>query len=303
MGGKSSQTQSQSSNQNYNNQSANQFDTNTGQTFGTNTGQTYNNQFNPWGAVAGPLTNLVSQISSNQGSIPNFGSNASGLAGNLLSGLPNFNQTAAGNLATYKNQLSPFTNPNYLDPMSNPYTKGALGTMNQDITNQITSMFAAAGRDLSPDEAQALARGLSQGEAQLLLGQYNTNAGNYLGATGNQYNASNQTNQGILGNATAGLGVASGAPSLYNNVGSTENMLLPLAGIGGTSSGTGTGTTSGTATGTTSGTAAGTSSGRGSSSGYGQTTNTPSLMSMLPGYAAAGQAGLNVLGMLPFLFA
>ena len=45
-------------------------------------------------------------------------------------------------------------------------------------------MFAGAGRDLSGLNTQTLARGLSQGEGQLVANQYNANVANQLGAMG-----------------------------------------------------------------------------------------------------------------------
>lgn len=162
--------------------------------------------------------------------------------------------------------LSPFTSPTYLDPMSNPYLGSALKTMNQDITNQVGDQFAAAGETNSPAFATALARGLSQGEGGLLTGQYNTNVGAAQNAASTLFGAGNTAATGLtgfnqLGNqnimsglqgATAipGLAMAPGGAQLtaanagaqqpFTNMGWLTSLLYPAAALGGQTSGTGT---------------------------------------------------------------
>ena len=90
--------------------------------------------------------------------------------------------------------------------------------MNSDITNQVNSQFAGAGRDMSGMNTQTLARGLAQGEGQLIANQYNQNVGNQLGAMGALYGAGNTTggllsglNQQGLANQQAGIGATDAA--------------------------------------------------------------------------------------------
>jgi len=197
----------------------------------------------PWGPTQQPLTDLVNNVVANNATLPDYSPQTAGLANNLLSNQPNYNQNAQDYYNTYAQGLSPFTNANYLDPMSNPYLGTAMQTLNSDITNQINDMFAANGRQDSGLNQQALARGLSQGEAQLLMNQYNTNANNYLGAQSSLYGAGNATNQGILGNALTGLNTANNIPGMVNNTAATEQLLLPIAGLGGQTNSSGTSTT------------------------------------------------------------
>jgi hypothetical protein len=133
----------------------------------------------------------------------------------------------------------------------------------------VNGQFAAAGRSDSPANSQALARGLSQGEGGLISNEYNQLVGQQQGAA-NQYmsNAANAA-QGTaalgqipLQNQLQGIAAAGSLPGLYTAPGATqltaanaaqqqpyENLQLPssllagLAGLGGTSSGTGTSTT------------------------------------------------------------
>ena len=80
--------------------------------------------------------------------------------------------------AQYQQELNPYLQSSFLDPMNTPGFGAALSATNSDITNQINSQFAAAGRDLSGMNTQTLARGLSQGEGQLIANQYNQNVQN-----------------------------------------------------------------------------------------------------------------------------
>src|SRR5262249_17620864 len=148
-------------------------------------------------------------------------------------------------------------------------------------------MFAGAGRDLSGLNQQALARGLSQGEGQLIANQYNQNAATQLGAMGSLYGAGNTTagllsslNQQALANRQAGLGVASTGQSFANmpyeqqlaaaaqargiplqTLQTLVSMGVPIAGLG--SSFANTGAPSGPTSGTASGTQIGNSGGSG----------------------------------------
>src|SRR5207302_2093366 len=98
---------------------------------------------------------------------------------------------AAYNRAT--SALSPYTSGSALDPGSNPALAQQLATVRQDATNSVNPMFSAAGRLGSPDNYQALARGIAQGESPILQN-----------AAGNQLNAINLAN-GAAGGAASGL--------------------------------------------------------------------------------------------------
>ncbi len=245
-------------------------------------------QTNPWAPTVPALNNLIGNLSSVStgvspaqsaavnsllgatSSLPNFAPQAAGTANNLLSG-GNANQYAPMLQSAYsgmQGSLSPLANPNNLNPMNTPGFSDALRTMNSDITNQINDQFAAAGRDLSPGNSTALARGLSQGEGNLIANQYNANAGNLMGAANSLYGAGNATagaltglNQAGLGNQVQGAGLAAAIPGLatqnastalsaantaqnqpFANLAPYEGLLTPLAALGQQSQGTGTST-------------------------------------------------------------
>lgn len=189
----------------------------------------------PWSAAMPEVTGLLGQL---QSQIPNVGLNstegsainqltAAGQAGNpyasgtegavnsLLAGGNATNQAGAVNDAfqRFQAQTNPLASNTNYNPYATPGFSDALNTANQDITNQINGQFAGAGRSFSGMNAQQLARGLSQGDAQLIANQYNQNVQNQQGAAGNLYNAGNTTantlagfNQQGVTNQQAGIG-------------------------------------------------------------------------------------------------
>ena len=149
-----------------------------------------------------------------------FAPQIGGVANTLLSGggANNFAPMASDAYAQLRSDLNPYASGQYLNPYSTPGFGAALSTLNSDITNQINSQFAAAGRDMSGMNTQTLARGLSQGEGQLIANQYNQNVQNQLGAANALYGAGNSTtgllaglNQTALGNQQAGISAADAA--------------------------------------------------------------------------------------------
>jgi hypothetical protein len=184
----------------------------------------------------------------------------------LLAGGGALNQAPAVQAAfnQYGANTNPLANNTDYNPYNTPGFADALKTMNSDITNQINGQFAAAGRDFSGANSQALARGLSQGDAQAIAAQYNQNVQNQQAAAQNIYNAGN-TNAGILSglqqqyltNQQAGVNQVptglnsanAGANAIWNaqvgaqqlplqNLGLLSSIGIPIAGLGGQSSGT-----------------------------------------------------------------
>jgi hypothetical protein len=173
-------------------------------------------QLTPWAPAAGQIQGILSGLAPSIGNLagtpavndaysalianasnPNpLGPLALGAATSLLGGAPNHG--AASNIldAAYDratSALSPYTSGSALDPASNPALAQQLATVRNDVTGSVNPMFAAAGRLGSPDNYQALARGIAQGEAPILQN-----------AAGNQLNAINMAN-GAAGGAASGL--------------------------------------------------------------------------------------------------
>jgi hypothetical protein len=247
---------------------------------------TESSQTNPWAPTQGLLGNIINQLGT--------ASNSTGLTGaqsgaldtatnnsNAVSGLFGPKQQSyaqslyngggaldqAGNInqnyLDYVKATQPLASNTNYNPYDTPGFKDAINTATSDITNQVNGSFAAAGRDFSGANSQALARGLTQGLAPTIAAQYNQNVQNQQGAAGNLYNAGN-TNAGLLSglqqqyltNQGAGLNAASGGLDLSNaganatlaaeaqrfgipiqNLGLLANIGIPIAGLGGQSTG------------------------------------------------------------------
>lgn len=288
--GNSSQTTT--GNQNYTGQS------NTTGSSNANTSST--GSTGPWEQSQGLLTSILGKLGSvntgtttneqnaldtlrqNALSMPNYGGAASGVANELLSGGPNFAPAVQSSYDSYAKTMSPYLNPNYTDPTQTPGMANVLATIRNDVGNNVNSMFAGAGRDLSGVHQQELARGIAQGEAQPLLNQYNQNVAAQQGAASGVYNAGNtnatlqsQLYQTGLGNKLQGLDVGintvptamnANANALLNaeaqsyalplqKLGLLEGLTIPIAGMGSTSSNTGSGNTSSSSNTNTSGNA------------------------------------------------
>lgn len=245
----------------------------------------------PWQAAQPLLGNIINDLSATNPSVTSGQTNAyntltnatAGLQNNAASGqnvansLFNYNTNPQQNTlnsaySTEQQALSPYLSSSYLNPMTTPGFGAAMQGLNQGITNQVNDQFAAAGRDLSPGNTQALATGLSQGEGQLIANQYNTNVGNQQSAANSLYGAGSNTASGLtaqqqaqqaaqMGGLTAasaipGLAVAPGSAQLgvatqqaqqpYTNLGWLSQLALPLGAMGSQSQGTSN--TSGTST-------------------------------------------------------
>jgi len=171
-------------------------------------------------------SSAISGLENNSGFLGQFTPQATSLTNNLLGGGGATATSPMINSAygQYQAMLDPYASGKNLDPYSTPGFGNALSTLNSDITNQVNGQFAAAGRDMSGANTQALARGLSQGEGQLLQNQYNQNVQNQLNAAGSLYGAGNTTggilaglNQQGLANQQAGLGTAATAQQFSND--------------------------------------------------------------------------------------
>ena len=205
----------------------------------------------------------LNQIQANASSIPSYGPQATSLVNDLFTGGPNFQPQVSDAISQYQQQLTPYAQGQYLDPTQAPGMQNVLDTIRNDTSNQINGLFAGAGRDLSGAHVQTLARGISQGEAQPLLNQYQTNQGIQQNAINNLFQGGllgAQTQSGLyqtgLGNRLTGLSTApqiataanTGPQSILDanqaqrnlplsNIGNIENLLLPIAGLGSQSNG------------------------------------------------------------------
>ena len=212
----------------------------------------------PWEAAQPTLQGILSQVQGNLSKTGLTGDESNALKGLEQSGYtfantygPQIGNYAtdllkgggaldqAGNVSQNYQRLVDQTNPlasntNY-DPYSTPGFRDAIDTMRQDITNQVNGSFAAAGRDFSGANFNALGRGITSGIAPTIAAQYNQNVQNQQGAAGNLYGAGN-TNAGILAGlqqqklANQGQGVtAAGQASDAGNAGYNATLAAEAA--------------------------------------------------------------------------
>ncbi len=226
------------------------------------------NSYLPQTGITGAQTNALNTIEQNAAGVGQYAPAVQDYTKNLLSGGGAMNQSGAinQNYLDYKNNTQGLASNTDYNPYNTAGFRDAISTMVSDITNANNSRFAGAGRDFSGASAQALGRGIAQGVAPTIAAQYNQNVQNQQGAAGNLFNAGN-TNAGLLSGlqqqdlANRGVGVGaigagqdalnSGANNILaaeaqrlgiplQNLGLLAQIGVPIAGLGGTSSGTGT---------------------------------------------------------------
>lgn len=213
----------------------------------------------------GALTNLNNSVSN----LPNFGDTGASSVNNIFSSAGSAPQVGMLNNAysTLQGNLGGTASGANLNPYSTPGFGDALKTAMDDITNRTKGVYAASGRDPSGagSFAQSLGRGLTQGVAPTIAGQYNTNYGNMVNANnslfsgaGSTASAINNLRSGDTATALAGLTGASAIPGLYSQPATAQlgaanaqysqpyqnlaQLLQPsmaLAGLGSNSTGTG----------------------------------------------------------------
>jgi hypothetical protein len=151
--------------------------------------------------VTGNENNALNTLTQNAGNASQFAPQITANAGNLLNGGGANNQAGAVNQAylNYFNQTNPLASNTNYDPMSTPGLGQQLQTIQSDVGNAVNGQFAAAGRDFSGANQQAYGRGVAQGLAPVITDQYNRNVANQQGAA-----------QGLLNGAYGSAGLLSG---------------------------------------------------------------------------------------------
>lgn len=200
-------------------------------------------QTSPWGAALPALNGAVSGLNAqlpNAGLTPTETSALDAWKANAQAGNPyagSISELAKGllggggakandagissNLAGYQGLLSPYASGSMIG--NNKALQDQLSAITNDVTNQVNSQFAAAGRDGSAANLQALGRGIAQGTAPVIAGQYNQDVANQFNAANSLFNAGNtsygllnQNNQQANANAQAGVGVGTAALDANN---------------------------------------------------------------------------------------
>jgi Chaperone of endosialidase len=150
-------------------------------------------------------SNAISQLSQNAAQGNPYASQIGGFVSNLFNGGGATAQAPAlqNGLSTLQSQLTPYANGSMIG--NNPALQAQLDQIASDTTNQVNSQFAAAGRDGSGMNQQTLARGIAQGEAPVIAGQYNQDVANQLSAANALYGAQNSTSGLLSGLTQQGL--------------------------------------------------------------------------------------------------
>jgi len=247
-------------------------------------------QTNPWAPTIPLLSNIIGQLGGINTGVTTGQQNAANNLQSTANGLPDFSSGVTGAISgalgtntsgaqgmltdalnQYKTNIGNTASGAELNPYSTPGFSDALGTLTNDITNNVKGVFAGSGRDPSGagSFAGSLARGLTQGEAPVIQAQYNQNKQNQMNAASDLFSGANTTASGLTqqqlqqlaaqfqgiqgagaapgiltGNATAQLGAANTGYGLpLSNIQGLESILNPIAALGGQSSGSGTSTT------------------------------------------------------------
>lgn len=90
-----------------------------------------------------------------------------------LFGAESYAPEVASGYDDFSRRLTPTADGTNIDIANNTYLQNLLKTVGDDIQWRTNSQFAGAGRDMSAINQQAVARGVSQATAPLLLDQYN----------------------------------------------------------------------------------------------------------------------------------
>jgi hypothetical protein len=218
--------------------------------------------------LTGAQTGAIDQLQQNAQQGNPFADQIGAYVKNMLGGGGANDQAGniSGNLSTYQNQLTPYANGSMVG--KNPALQAQLDTIMSDVGNNINSQFAAAGRDMSGANQQAYGRGVAQGIAPVLANQYNQDVSNQINAAGALYGAGN-TSAGLLsaltqqGNINQGAGVEASQAALdaqnyapaqmlqleqlkkslpAETLGLLAQIGIPIAGLGGESTGQSRGT-------------------------------------------------------------
>lgn len=222
-----------------------------GGTSTTSQNQSQTSQLNPYSGASSQLTGILGGLGGQVGNAglngaqtgaintlsangaagdPNAKAVNAGTAGLLNGGGANDNNGAISNNLGILNNGIVGTTASGSNIGANSALKPQLDQIATDVTNNVNSQFAAAGRDGSPANSMALGRGIAAGQAPVIANQYNTDTTNALNAASTLYGAGNST-YGMLNanNAAANSNINSGIaadPAAFAATNSGANATL-----------------------------------------------------------------------------
>lgn len=216
--------------------------------------------------VTADQSSAFDTIKGNAGALNQQGQNYAGLLSNLYGG-GGYGSTAGllnQNWGNISGALSPYTSADYADPTKNPIYQRMADLAGNQAQNSVNSMFAAAGRSMSGAHAGALGKGITDAMTGVYANGQGQLANQQLQGLGLLNTAGQGTSsalegiQGMKNTAgTAAAGLTSGLPGILNagstntinadlakwsmpvqQLGMLSNLLVPIAGLGGTSNST-----------------------------------------------------------------
>lgn len=219
----------------------------------------------------GAQSGALNQLSANAQQGNPYAGGIQGFANSMLQGGGANNQAGmVGNAwDKYQGQMGQTANGDYMDPNTNPWFGRVTSTIGNDVQNRLQGLYAGSGRDPAGagNFGYNLARGIGDATAPVFAQQYQQERSNQLGAQNGLLQGAGGT-AGLLGNMqnqfnqNQGTGVnAAGAALDAQNYGPQQQLAIeaqrrgipislmsqlagiagPLAGLGGTSSGTSSG--------------------------------------------------------------
>lgn len=257
------------------------------------TNSSFDNQTDPWDEATPYLKDWLAKLggSINGGTIGETGDQGAAfdaLTRNAKAGNPNAGAIqdlardqlgAADNTgmvrdgyADLQRRLASTADGSNLDLSKNTYLQNLLTQVGDDAQNRVNASFAAAGRDFSGANQGAVARGVTQAQAPMLLDMFTREQGRTDAAARDLFGASGSTATTIAGldKARSDLrsqGIQTGKDAMeakdwgantllklaqqrkdlpIQDLAQIAQLLFPAAQLGGQSSGTGTSTTKGT---------------------------------------------------------
>lgn len=201
-------------------------------------------------------------LAANAGAGNPYAGDIAGLAKDLLAGGgPDRTGLVGDAYRRLQDDLAPFARGDFVDPSANPHWQKYLATVSDDVQNRVNGMFAGAGRDLSGANQASLARGIAEGTAPIAASWYDRERERQLGAIDRLQRAGAQTggllaqlDQARLDNRVRGVEVAGAAQSAQDSpflrllqveaqrrgipmqtLSQLAGMLVPIAGLGGSS--------------------------------------------------------------------
>jgi hypothetical protein len=168
-------------------------------------------------------------------------------------------------------QIGGYARGDFLDFDSNPYIQKMLAKVGDDVQSRINRMYAGAGRDLSGINQKAVGAGVTGAQLPILADLFNTERGRQMDAATTLYGAGKDA--AVIGQdldarslATRATGVPMSQAAIdadnfganavlnldqqlkqlpFDDMSLYANLLLPTAGLGGQSAGSGTSKSSG----------------------------------------------------------